>query len=92
MTVVLVSHSMEDVAKLADHIFVLHEGTVALEGTPEEVFSQAERLEELGLSVPQVTYLMKKLHQINPAVAENCFTVEAAVASLLNVLGGNKHA
>ena len=88
MTVVLVSHSMEDVAKLADYIIVMNKGKVELEGTPKEVFPQTERLEEIGLSVPQVTYLMKKLHALHPQIVENCFTVEEAAENILAVLGG----
>lgn len=91
MTVVLVSHSMEDVAKLADAIIVMNHGKVELQGTPQEVFAQSGRLEEIGLGAPQVTYLMQRLHQVNPAVAENCFTPEAAVESILHVLKGGGH-
>ncbi len=89
MTVVLVSHSMEDVAKLADYIIVMNDGKVELEGNPETIFAQGERLESIGLSAPQVTGLMKQLHGLNPAIAENCFTVEAAAESILKVLRGN---
>lgn len=92
MTVVLVSHSMEDVAKLADAIIVLNHGKVELQGKPAEVFAHSEHLEKIGLAAPQITYLMKRLHQVNPAVAENCFTVEAAVENILQTLGGGKDA
>ena len=91
ITVVLVSHSMEDVANLADHIIVMNHGKVELEGKPDEIFSQAERLEEIGLSVPQVTYLMRELHKLNTNIVKNCFTVEHAVKNILEVLGGMNH-
>ena len=61
MTIVLVSHSMEDVAKLAEKVIVMNKGKVVLTGTPKEVFKEVDILEEIGLGVPQVTYLMKEL-------------------------------
>lgn len=91
ITVVLVSHSMEDVANLADEIIVMNGGKVELEGNPEEVFTQVEHLEAIGLSVPQVTYLMRELHKINPNITTNCFRVEDAVKNILEVLEGMGH-
>jgi energy-coupling factor transport system ATP-binding protein len=56
MTVILVSHSMEDIAKYADRIVVMNQGQVMFNSTPKEVFSHYRELEEVGLAAPQVTY------------------------------------
>lgn len=61
MTIILVSHSMEDVGKLAKRIVVMNHGKVALQGEPKDVFKEIDTLEEIGLGVPQVTYLMREL-------------------------------
>ena len=61
MTIVLVSHSMEDVGKLAERIVVMNKGKIALMGKPAEIFKEVETLENIGLAVPQVTYLMREL-------------------------------
>ena len=61
MTIILVSHSMEDVAKVADRVIVMDNGKCILDGTPEKIFKEIEILESVGLAVPQVTYLIKEL-------------------------------
>lgn len=91
-TVILVSHSMEDVAKLVDRVIVMNEGQVEMDGTPKEVFAKAERLEEIGLSAPQITYLMKKLKTYYSEINDEIFTVEDAKTELMKFLGGIKHA
>jgi energy-coupling factor transport system ATP-binding protein len=63
MTIILVSHSMEDVAKVATRVLVMHEGKCILDGTTSEVFKQVDILEGVGLAVPQVTYLVKRLRE-----------------------------
>lgn len=63
MTIVLVSHSMEDVGKLAERIVVMNKGKIALMGKPAEIFKEVETLENIGLAVPQVTYLMRALEK-----------------------------
>lgn len=60
-SLVIISHSMEDVAEYSDKILALHDGTVLCEGTPQEVFSQYERLKESGLSLPQVTQILRSV-------------------------------
>lgn len=87
MTVVLVSHSMEDIAKLVDRIIVMHKGSVALTGEPKEVFKHVELLEEIGLGIPQITYLMKKLKEVGKPVKEEILTVEEAKKEILNWMG-----
>ncbi len=82
-TVILVSHSMEDIAKLVDRIIVMHKGTVALIGTARNVFQQVEKLESIGLGIPQISYLMKKLKTIDPNFKDDIFTVEDAKEEIL---------
>ena len=86
MTIILVSHSMEDVAKFAEKVIVMNAGKVALEGTPAEVFKEINTLEEIGLGVPQVTYLMKKLKEKGFNVSEDIYTIEQARKELMNIL------
>ena len=86
MTIILVSHSMEDVAKFAEKVIVMNAGKVALEGTPAEVFKEIDTLEEIGLGVPQVTYLMKKLKEKGFNVSEDIYTIEQARKELMNIL------
>ncbi|HHU64111.1 MAG TPA: energy-coupling factor transporter ATPase [Clostridiales bacterium] len=90
-TIILVSHSMEDIAKLADRIIVMDHGSIALSGTPREVFTQARLLEDIGLDVPQITKLMLRLKERKLPVTNKIFTVDQAVAELKKVLGGNSH-
>lgn len=90
MTIILVSHSMEDVAKIAEKVIVMDKGKVALKGKPEEVFKELEKLEEIGLAVPQVTYLMKALKERGFNVSDNAYTIEQAKNEILRVLKSNK--
>ncbi len=87
ITVVLVSHSMEDVAKYVDRIIVMNHGEAAFDGTVREVFSHYKELEAIGLAAPQVTYLMHALKEKGFAVYENATTIEEAKASILTVFG-----
>ncbi|AND86097.1 energy-coupling factor transporter ATPase [Clostridium tyrobutyricum] len=86
MTIILVSHSMEDVAKLADRILVMDSGKCILDGTPQEVFSEADTLESVGLAVPQVTYLAKKLNKKGFNMSTSVFTVQQAKDEILRIL------
>ena len=81
-TIVLVSHSMEDIARLADRIFVLNRGQLALSGTPAEVFRHEEELTRMGLSVPQVTTLWNRLRTRVPGLPADIYTVDAALEAL----------
>lgn len=86
MTIVLVSHSMEDVGKLAQRIVVMNKGKVELLGKPSEVFKEVETLEKIGLAVPQVTYLMRVLRERGFDVSDEIFTVEKGTEAILKVL------
>lgn len=86
MTIVLVSHSMEDVGKLAERIVVMNKGKIALMGKPSEVFREVEVLENIGLAVPQVTYLMRALREKGFNISDEIFTVEQGYKEILSVL------
>ena len=90
MTIVLVSHSMEDVAKLAEKVIVMNKGKVVLTGTPKEVFKEVDILEEIGLGVPQVTYLMKELIKKGFDVSDEAYTIEQAKEEILKFFKINK--
>ena len=90
MTVIIVSHSMEDVAKIAQRIIVMNDGKVALQGTPAEVFKEVETLEKIGLGVPQVTYLVRELRKKGFNISDNVFTIDEAKKELLSILKENK--
>lgn len=90
MTIVLVSHSMEDVAKLAEKVIVMNKGKVVLTGTPKEVFKKVDILEEIGLGVPQVTYLMRALIDKGFNVSDEAYTIEQAKEEILKYFKSNK--
>ncbi|WP_195269989.1 energy-coupling factor transporter ATPase [Eubacterium sp. 1001713B170207_170306_E7] len=91
ITVILVSHSMEDVGKLVDKIIVMHAGEVVFFDTPARVFTQIDTLESIGLAVPEVTYLMRELKKKYPDIREDIFTVEAARQEIERVVGRERH-
>lgn len=86
ITVILVSHSMEDVAKLADRIIVMHRGQVAMTGTPREIFSHPQELEQMGLAAPQVSYVFAELKRRGYDVPTDIYTVEEARDALLRLV------
>ena len=88
-TVLLVTHSMEDVARVANRILVMADGQVAMLDTVEAVFSRAEELEAIGLSVPAVTKTLMLLQRAGVAVDTAAYTVEQATAQILSLLGGD---
>ena len=90
ITIILVSHSMEDVAKYVDRIIVMNRGEVFMDDTPKEIFRQSEALESVGLAAPQVTYVMRQLHKIFPELPEDVTTVEEAKKALLHCLEADK--
>lgn len=90
MTIILVSHSMEDIARLADRVIVMNQGTIFMDKPSREVYKEPDELEKIGLSAPQITYLMKKLKTIFPNVNENIFTVDEATKEVIKQLGTTK--
>ena len=83
LTVILVSHSMEDVAKYADRIIAMNDGKVAFDGTPKEVFRHYRELERMGLSAPQITYVMQEMKGLGLDVDIDVSTVEEAKEEIL---------
>lgn len=86
MTIVLVSHSMEDVAKFADKILVMDKGKCVLQGKPCEVFKHIDDLESIGLAAPEVTYLVQKLKKKGFNLPDDIYTIEGAKKELLKSL------
>ena len=87
-TIIFVSHSMEDIAKVADRVLVMANGTVKMFDTPENIFAKADYLNKIGLRVPQITRIMKKLKDKGYAVNDNVLTVQQGVEQILRLLRG----
>lgn len=83
MTVVLVSHSMEDIARYVERIIVMNKGNKLYDGAPEEVFKNYKELEQIGLAAPQVTYIMHELQQKGLHVSTDATTVEEAADEIM---------
>ena len=86
-TILMVSHSMEDVARLTDRLLVMNGSRLVVDGTPEQVFSRAEELVAMGLSIPQVTQVFMHLRRMGVDV-ENVYTISQAVRVLKALKGG----
>lgn len=82
ITVILVSHNMDDVARLVDRIIVMDSGKVIMDDVPREVFKNEETLVNIGLGVPQITALMRRLHREGLPINPDCITVEEAKREL----------
>lgn len=83
MTVILVSHSMEDIAKYVERIIVMNRGEKMLDGTPKEVFSHYKELEKVGLAAPQVTYVMHDLKERGFPVSTDATTIGEAADEIM---------
>mgnify|MGYP004473233353 FL=1 len=90
-TIMMVSHSMEDVARLTDRLLVMNGSRLAMDGTPSEVFSRAQELLAMGLNIPQVTQVFLKLKALGLDV-KSVYTMEQAVAEIVRLRGGKTHA
>ena len=90
-TIMMVSHSMDDVARLTDRLLVLNGSHLAMDGTPEEVFRHAQELVEMGLNIPQVTSVFLELKKLGLDVP-SVYTMEQAVSVLKQLKGGANHA
>lgn len=86
ITIILVSHSMEDVAQYVDRLIVMNQGEVMYDGAPKEVFPHYKELEAVGLAAPQVTYLMHELKEKGLDVNVNATTVKEAAEDILHAL------
>ena len=84
ITVILVSHSMDDVAKYVDRIVVMNKGSILFDDIPKEVFKHFEELEQIGLAAPQITYIMKNLRDHGYDVGKDITTVDEAKEEIKN--------
>lgn len=91
ITVILVSHSMDDVAKYVDRIIVMNKGRVKFDDAPKEVFKHYDELEEIGLAAPQVTYIMKKLRASGYDVSDEPTTIEEAKTEIIKYFNNNNY-
>ena len=91
MTVILVSHSMEDVAKVAEHIIVMNKGSIAMQGTVSEIFKRGRELCDMGLNIPQITILTQKLIQMGINLPDDIYTVKYAARKILEMTGGKEN-
>ncbi len=85
-TIFIVSHSMEDIAQIADRVIVMNKGRIEMFGTPENVFSKAEKLESMGLRVPEITKIMLELKKHGYDVSDSVLTVEQAFTEIVSLL------
>ena len=88
LTIILISHRMEEIARLSDRVFVLDNGKLTLTGTPEEVFSNYEYLSEIGLGVPEITEVLHRVKAQGIDVDTNILTVDQAKNELLKAMRG----
>lgn len=91
-TVIIISHSMEDMARYCDRLVVMNKGRVYKYGTPSEIFKDAEKITEIGLSVPQVTRLLIELKKLGYDVNTSLYTVEDAEKEIKRLIGGGSDA
>ena len=91
-TIIMVSHSMAEAAALADRLIVMKDGSIDMIGTPEDVFRQADRITAMGLAVPKVTQVFRRLRELGLDVPENVYTLQQAKAALLSLKGGGRRA
>lgn len=85
-TIIIVSHSMEEMARRADRLVVVNDGRIPLEGAPREIFTHQEELEAMGLGVPTMTLLFHRLRSLGADVGSSVFTVEQAKQAILDAL------
>ena len=88
--IVLVSHHMEDVAEFANRVWVMHEGKIAMNGTPEEVYARVEELENMHIGIPQITHLTYSLIKEGLPLPRPAISVEEAEEMLVRIFKGEK--
>ncbi len=91
-TVIMVSHSMEEIASNVSRLIVMNHGKVAMTGAPREVFARAKELISMGLDIPQITQVFLRLRDMGVGVDTSVYTVEQALESLKKLRGGKLHA
>ena len=85
-TIIMVSHSMEEMARTVDRLVVVNDGTIALEGAPSQVFQHGQELEDMGLGIPQMTRVFNRLKAMGVDVGSSVYTVEQAKRAILDAL------
>ena len=91
MTIVLVSHSMDDVARYVQRIMVMNAGNLLMDGAPHDIFAHVRELEDIGLAAPQVTYILDKIRARGLPVRTDCLTVEETAEEILRAVGRTKN-
>jgi len=91
-TVIIVSHSMEEIARTADRLIVFNDGQISLSGTPQEVFAHSKLLEDLGLGVPQMARVFSRVHALGVEIDPSVYTIPQAKAAFLAAYRGRKGA
>ncbi len=91
ITVILVSHSMEDVAKVCEKVIVINGGQIEMCSSTGEVFTQSEKLSEMGLSIPQISKIVSSLRGKGINLPDNILTVDDAEKAIISLLGGGKN-
>ena len=91
-TVILVTHSMEEIARTADRVVVMHNGEITMSGTRSEVFARAEALSAIGLDVPEVTRVAMRLRNLGLDLPADIFTIDQATRAILALKGGRSDA
>lgn len=92
MTIILVSHSMEDVARVAKHVIVMNNGSVYMNGTVSEIFERGDELVSIGLNIPEITRLIVKLNEMGAALPKDIYTVKYASQILDGAMKGKSNA
>ena len=85
-TIIMVSHSMEEMARTVDRLVVVNDGKIALEGAPSHVFQHGQELEDMGLGIPQMTRVFNRLKTMGVDVGSSVYTVEQAKRAILDAL------
>ena len=86
MTIILVSHSMEDIARIADRVMVMSDGRLVMFDSAKNVFSRADELKKIGLDVPQISIVMNELRKRGVRLPEGIYTVESALEAVMNIV------
>lgn len=92
MTIIMVSHSMEDVARVAKHVIVMNNGSVYMNGTVSEIFERGDELVSIGLNIPEITRLIVKLNEMGAALPKDIYTVKYASQILDGAMKGKSNA
>lgn len=91
-TIIMVTHDMDEAARTAGRMVVMNQGTIAMDGTPKEIFSRGDELREIGLSVPTSTRIAQRLHELGLPIDTSLYTVEQVKSAVLTLRGGAQNA